>query len=231
MMTQRDFEILAWIGGLGAVGQEHLRRRFAISENSCYTRLRRLIEEELLTANILLHRRPGMYVATRRGLRWSGLTPLGVARISAGTYAHAWEVATVAVALEERFPGAQLSSVRTIRARERDERELLASVQLGMRSNGVQMLHRPDLALELAPRRTVAIEVELTAKAPLWLDSILRGWARASHVEHVYYLSTPNAARALERAIERVRAEDRITVLALTDVAGIQPQEVHDVAR
>ena len=66
----------------------------------------------------------------------------------------------------------------------------------------------------------MAVEVELSVKAPRRLAAICRGWARARQVDAVYYLAAPAAARALQRAVSEVRAEDRITVLPLGGVAG-----------
>lgn len=71
----------------------------------------------------------------------------------------------------------------------------------------------------------LAIEVELSIKAPRRLQTICRGYARARHVGHVYYLATPPAARAVSRAVAEVRAENRITVLALDDIAGLVAAE------
>lgn len=88
------------------------------------------------------------------------------------------------------------------------------------------MLHRPDLALVSPSGRVVAIEVERSIKAPGRLRAICRGWARARHVSHVYYLATEPAGRAVRRAIDATRAHDRIAVLASADVAGLAAREL-----
>jgi hypothetical protein len=86
-------------------------------------------------------------------------------------------------------------------------------------------LHRPDLALIAPHGRSLAIEVELSIKAPRRLQAICRGYARARHVDHVYYLATPPAQRAVARAVAEVRAQEQIAVLALDDVAGLVAAE------
>ncbi|HTZ87828.1 MAG TPA: hypothetical protein VMB05_14270, partial [Solirubrobacteraceae bacterium] len=82
----------------------------------------------------------------------------------------------------------------------------------------VQQLHRPDMAI-LAPsgerKRPVAVEVELTVKAPRRLAAICRAWARSRHVDGVLYLAPPDVERALLRAILAVRASDRVAVIPL----------------
>ncbi len=76
------------------------------------------------------------------------------------------------------------------------------------------------------------MEVELSVKAPRRLAAICLGWARARHVEAVYYLAPSAAARAVERAVAETRAEDRIVVLPLGQpeaLAAINGLEVANV--
>jgi hypothetical protein len=216
--TDRDQEIVRWIGGLGAAGAERVIERFAITRTRAYARLGKLTQAGLLELRPLLHGQPGLYVATAEGLRWQGLQRLGVYRVSPGGFVHAREVAAAAVALERGFPDRPLLSERQIRLQERDVGRPVASAKLAELPTGRAFLHRPDLALVSPVEPAIAVEVELTPKAPKRLEEICRAWARACHVEAVYYLAAPAPARALERAIARVRAGDRITVIALEDV-------------
>jgi hypothetical protein len=78
----------------------------------------------------VLHRQPGLYVATAEGLRWCGLQRLGVYRVGAGGFVHAREVAATAVALERGFPTRPVLGEREIRVRERDAGRPLASAKL-----------------------------------------------------------------------------------------------------
>jgi hypothetical protein len=82
-------------------------------------------------------------------------------------------------------------------------------------------MHRPDLALLSPQGRVVAIEVELAVKVPTRLASICSGWTRARHVDAVYYLATPAAARAVGRAAKKVRAEERVKILPLGQTAEL----------
>ena len=67
----------------------------------------------------------------------------------------------------------------------------------------------------------MAVEVELSVKAPRRLSVICRGYARARHIERVYYLAAPAAARAVARAVGNVRAQERVMVLALEDIGAL----------
>jgi hypothetical protein len=215
MHTERDLEILGWIGRLGAAGAEHVMERFGIARSLAYRRLGHLVQEELIAPWCVLHRQPALYVATRKGLRSCGLERLGTCRIGPGRFMHAREVAATAVALERGFRGRTVLSEREIRLRERDEGRALASAKLAELPSGRAFLHRPDLAAVAADGRVLAVEVELWVKAPRRLQAICRGWARARHIEAVYYLAAPGPHRALERAIAATRAGDRVSVIAL----------------
>ena len=61
----------------------------------------------------------------------------------------------------------------------------------------------------------MAVEVELTVKAPGRLAEICRGWARARCVAGVLYLVSPQVERPLRRAIERARAGEKLVVVPL----------------
>ena len=206
MHTQKDRAIAGWIGRLGAAGAEHVMARFAMGRSWAYARLSRLVADGLLDQKTLLYQRPGLYLATALGLRWTGLERLGTYTVSPGGFEHAEQLATAAVALHRGRPGWELLSEREIRAEENDRGELLASAAVGELPNGRRALHRPDLALISPDERTLAIEVELSIKAPRRLAAICRGWARARHVSHVYYLATPSVEGAVNRAIKDVRA-------------------------
>ena len=215
MQTERDAGIVGWIGRLGAADAEHVMSRVVMGRSWAYSRLGGLVRDGLLEQRVLLYRRPGLYLATADGLRWQGLGRLGVYRVSPGGFQHAQEVATAAVALHRALPGWEVLSEREIRLQESEEGELIASARLGELPGGRPALHRPDLALIAPGGSTVAVEVELSVKAPRRLAAICRSWARARHIRGVYYLAAPAVARAVERAIAETRSEDRIVVLPI----------------
>jgi hypothetical protein len=173
--------------------------RFGMGRSWAYARLSRLVRDGLLEQKQLLYRRPGLYVASAEGLRWTLLGRLGVYRLGPGGFQHAWEVPAAAVALHRALPDWRQLSEREVRVGENEGGELIASASLGELPGGRSALHRPDLVL-LAHDRVLAIEVELSIKAPRRLQAICRGYARARHVDHVYCLATPPAGRGGQRA-------------------------------
>lgn len=231
MQTERDAEIVEWIGRLGAAGAGHVVRRFGMGRSWAYARLSRLVADGLLEQRTLLYRQPGLYVATAAGLRWRGLERLPTYRVSPGGFEHAREVATAAVALHGALPDRRQLSEREIRLIESDRRELVASVRVGELPNGSPALHRPDLALIASDGPVVAVEVELSVKASRRLAAICRGYARARHLSHVYYLAAPAAGRAVARAVAETRCGDRITVLSLENTDALTAAELGEASR
>jgi hypothetical protein len=112
----------------------------------------------------------------------------------------------------------QIHGERELRALERTHGRALASAELGYAADGSIALHRPDLVVwsALGP---IAVEVELTVKAPRRLRAIVRGWARSRLVAAVVYYASAHAQRALAAACRSEQAEDRIAVMPL-DGAG-----------
>jgi hypothetical protein len=241
MQTYRDAEIVEWIGRLGALGAEHVMRRFEMGRSVTYDRLHSLTCDGLLAHHQVLFGRPGVYTATSAGLRWRNLSHLGVCGVRPAGFEHAWQVARTAVELEEVLPEWDLVSEREIRWVEADSRKPYASAQVGQADHRPK-LHRPDLALAV-PREdiVVPIEIELSTKSASRLATICRGWARARHISNVYYLAAPGPRRAVQRAVRAARATDCVTVLHLDDaqtladlqyerevVAGVSPDQLTD---
>jgi hypothetical protein len=227
--TPKDLEVVAWIAGLGAAGAEHVMSRFAMGRSWAYSRLSQLVAGGLLEQRTLLHRQPGLYIATAEGLRWCGKQRLGVYRVGPGGFQHAWEVARVAAALEPHLGDGRVLSERELRALEASEDRVVASATAGQLPGGRPALHRPDLVITRPDELALAIEVELSIKAPRRLAAICRSWARAREVAHVYYLADGATARSVARAVAEVRGEGRITILPLDDPAAVLSGETKGV--
>lgn len=131
--------------------------------------------------------------------------------------------ARVAAALEHCYPACSVLGERPLRLRERGV-GALASARLGLTPGGEPALHRPDLVLWplAAEEPPVAVEVELTVKAPTRLLEICRAWARARCVAGVLYLAPPDVRPAVQRAIARARAQEQVVVLGLDSVPGLE---------
>ncbi|MFI5005337.1 MAG: hypothetical protein ACHQE6_10025 [Solirubrobacterales bacterium] len=233
--------IVYWAAGLGAITAEALADRLDVTAASARARLLAAERERLLERHRPLMGRPALYTVTRTGLRAAGASGLDPCRVSPSNTLHLIECVRVAVALERCYPDHRVQGERELRREEREHGRALASAELGAGRRDEARRHRPDLVLwplerdgsqatgpngshttgsdggspPEPPGGPVAVEVELTVKAPERLEEICRGWARARCVAGVLYIASPEAERAVERAIERSCAHERVVVVPL----------------
>jgi len=212
--------ILAWLARIGAGSAEQLAAGCGLRPRVTAVRLRALEHAGAVRSQRLLHTAPALYTLTRRGLRVAGRPELDPVAVSVSGFAHLLAVGRVAVALERE--GREVGGERELRAFERLEGRPLASAEIGLAHDGTVALHRPDLVC-WEGGLPVAIEVELTVKAPARLATIVRGWARSRLVAGVVYHATPSAARALARAIRDENAGRRVVVVPLAPAPAGEP--------
>jgi hypothetical protein len=219
VITNRDRDVVDWIARIGAVQPEHVMFRFGMGRTVVYRRLAALESAGLIERFRLLHGQPALIVATKAGLRLCGLEHLGVTKVSAGAAAHWQASALIAAVIDRGDSRGSIGGVREIRAAQRTARQPVASATIGAAS------HFPDLVLwgpqgAGQPGGTV-IEVELTAKAPDRLRQILNAWSSARLLEivaAVVYVCTPEARRAVTRAIEATYTQKDIHIF---DMPGL----------
>jgi hypothetical protein len=225
MPSPERVAIVQWTARIGAVTAEALAEREGCTVASARARLQAAKRARLLSCARPLTDQPALYTVTRAGLSATGLRGFDPCRVSAANARHAIVCAGVAAALERAYPDHRVMGERELRREEREGGARLASASLGGGPDGgAPLLHRPDLVLwpdgpgEPLP---VAVEVELTVKAPRRLLEICRAWARCRCVAGVLYLAAPEVRRPLERAIEQAQAGERIAVLALDALAAV----------
>ncbi len=214
--------ILRWTARMGAVTAEALAGRDASSVSSARSRLLAAARAGLLTRQRPLAGQPSLYTVTRAGLRACGLRGLDPCRVTVSNAMHLIVCAKVAAALESCYPDHRVLGERELRAEERERGVTLASSSIGTASRGRALLHRPDLVLwpgVCDGGLPVAVEVELTIKAPRRLTDICLAWARCRCVAGVMYLAAPEVEPALARAIARAWAGERIVVVPLDALA------------
>lgn len=218
--TPERLAIMRWTARLGAITTDALADRLNVSVSSARGQLQVLEKAAWLSSERRLAGQPALYTATRAGLRIAALRGLDPCRVSASNAHHLIVCAWVAAALERCYPDHLLLGERELRRDEREHGTPLASARLGIGPDGGPLLHRPDLVLW--PRHPgrgdplpVAVEVELTVKAPRRLVEICRAWARTRCVAGVLYIAPPEVRRALHRAIEKAQAGEQIAVVSL----------------
>jgi hypothetical protein len=209
----RDQELIRFVGRHGLVAIRHVMAELEIGRTAAYRRVAACIEAGLLDRLDLLCSEPGLLRATRAGLRYAGLG-LPLAPASPGNVEHTIRCTTTAQLFAKRYGKDRVITERELVLAEAIEGRPIASADLGER-HGRPHLHRPDLAV-LAETGTIAIEVELTPKAPYRLQGLIRAWRRTigpGRVAEVRYLCAPGQTRrAVERAAQAVKAEHLIII-------------------
>ena len=209
----RDQDLVRFVGRHGVVTITHVMEAMGVGRTAAYRRVAACVEGGLLERIELLRSEPSILRATRDGLRYAGLG-LPVAAVSPGEVPHSLRCASVALCLVRRFGHRRVLTERELALAERIEGQPIASAEVGALPNGNPRLHRPDLAV-LAKSGTIAVEVELSPKAPRRLEALLRAWRRASWVAEVHYYCRPGPTqRGVERALAKTRTEDKIAVIA-----------------
>ena len=211
--ASRRRELLAWAGTIGAVTAEALGEREQ-GAASARARLAAAERKGLMSVWRLVRDPPALYTVTRAGLRAGGVPDLEPACVSAAGAAHAAACCAAAVRLESAYPGYAVLGEPAIRAACRGAERPFACPRL--RTGSGERTHRPDLVL--VPKRgglPIAVEVELTVKAPERLQAICRAWARERTVAGVLYIAPPEVQRALARAMTRTGASEKLLVLDL----------------
>ncbi len=218
IQTPARTAILQWVARIGAVTDQALAVHTGTTVASARARLLAAGRAGLLARHRPLTSQPSLYTVTRTGMRVSGLGGLDLCRVSSSNALHLIECARIAAALEGCYADYRVLGERELRRDERERGRPLASARLGEGLVGGPPLHRPDLVLwptHSNGELPVAVEVELTIKAPRRLLEICRSWARCRCVAGVLYLAPPEVEQALARAVERAQAEERIAVVPL----------------
>lgn len=214
---ERDRELVGWVGRLGAVEVRHVQERCGVGRSVAYGLVARLVEAGLLERLALLRGEPALIRATDEGLGFAGLG-LSVATIRLGELRHWIACADVALWAEGKYGPDAVISERELRFTEQLEGKPIASAVTGELPDGRPRLHRPDLVISVG-ERPMAIEVELTPKAPSRLRAIVKAWRRARHVQRVIYLCPHGPTqRAVLNAVRRTHGLDRIEVRQLGSV-------------
>lgn len=214
-----DARILDWLGRTGAAAAAEVAAHLGCGEATARAQLASCARRGLVRRVRLLEDAPSLYVATRAGLRAAQLQELATCRVSPSGFAHLVACARVAVALERIWPQAYVAGERELRLAERRAGAPVASAELAAGAARERTLHRPDLVV-FADRGVLAVEVELTVKAPARLARIVGAWARCRLVDRVAYLASPAATRAVGRAVVAMRAQPKVAVIELEALLG-----------
>jgi len=215
-LTERDVELLGWVGRWRAVLAGQVQSRFGIGPVVCYRRLRALVDMGLLVHRQVFCGEPGVYLATAGGLAVADVS-LPTSRLDLATYRHDLAAVWVSLAVRSELTRSR-AALRVV-----GDRELRALVSGGAaaRQGGLTGLGAgrgragiPDVAVvDGDGRMLVAVEVELSAKGASRLARVLSAYGRQPDLRRVVYLTDrPGVAAGVRRAARRVAADDLVEV-------------------
>ncbi len=216
-LTQRDVELVAWVGRWRSVLAAQVQARFGIGAVVCYRRLRGLVDMGLLFQRQVFCGEPGVYVATAGGLAVADVC-LPAARLDLATYRHDLAAVWVALAVEAEIAGNGSVGLRVVG--DREFRALVsggaAARQFGLSGLGAGRGRGgiPDVAVvDEEGRVLVALEVELSAKGRARLARVLGAYGRQPHLRRVVYLTDrAGVAASVQRAAQRAAVDDLVEV-------------------
>src|SRR2546421_7273339 len=200
--------LLFWISDVGAVTAEALAALRQTTIGSARAQLAAAARAGLLARTRPLAGEPAIYTLGRAGMRSCGLPGSEAVRVSHANAGHLIACARVAAAVARCYPDHVVLGECAVRRLDGEAGGGLASAVVGRGPDGEPLLHRPALVLGpvAGDSLPIAVEVELTVKAPRRLAQICRAWARCRGIAGVLYLAAPPVERALARAIAKADA-------------------------
>lgn len=232
-VTQRDREIVRWIGRLRMVSATQVAERFTLGRAVGYSRLSGLVRLGLLDHQRIFHAAPGVYLATRTGLATVALD-LPPARVDLRTYDHDLELSRLVVELEREFGAEAIATEREMRASDTPLGQAPSDCpgfavpltgargQLQLTPVGHPRVHFPDAAVRSHNGDSIlAVELERTAKGRARLRRILSGYVAARHITGVRYVANDDRVLELVRSeVERLRAGPLVELTSRIPAVG-----------
>lgn len=207
--------LLAFIGEHRFVLPAQAQALLGGPADSASQRLRELTDAGYVIAEPVLAGQPVAYRATRLGLDVIGskLRPLP---ISLTNYWHDIGAAWLWLAARNGAfgPMREVLAERVMRSRDRGGRDDPYGVRLGgLGKDGRERLHYPDLLMVDRSGRRLAIELEITPKAPAARERILAGYAADPRIAKVLYVVyEPRVGRALAASVSRLGIGSLVTI-------------------
>jgi hypothetical protein len=192
IITERDLRLLRWVNGWGAVTVAQVAVWLLVDFSTAARRVRKLIEGGFLRRLPVSGLTVQPVAMTKLGCEAANdpLRPLAGIRVA--TWPHDSKMVDLEARILQRFPDGVLHPDRRIRSNRKLE--------------GSSFRHVPDAELERAGSRPIAIELELSKKAPDRLQAIIDGYVTDRTYVAVFYLSDDeDVARYVSRFTEGLR--------------------------
>lgn len=206
-VTDRDLDMLRWIGLHGVVTPDQIAAHFfarddgSTGSSAAYRRLRKLEQLKVVRRSHTFYREASVIRLTRSGAALAD-ADVGPARLVLAEVHHTLAIVDLTERLLRQNKSAKLTTERELRIA---RRRALAS---HTRKAGEGRI--PDAVLTIG-RRTVAVELDLTPKRTNDLEKILRAYLRERYDE-VWWYALPRVVSRLRDIVKSNRADDLVKV-------------------
>jgi len=200
IITDRDLRLLRWVNGWGAVTVAQIAVWMSADFSTAARRVRKLLEGKFLRRLPVNGLAVQPISMTRLGCEVASdpLWPLAGIRVAT------WPHDSAMVDLEARILGRYAGGILNPDRRIRSNRKLA----------GAPYSHVPDAEIERVGRRPIAIELELSKKAPDRLQAIVDGYVTGGTYAGVFYLAdNEDVARYVRRFTHGIENIIRVAVI------------------
>ncbi len=200
--------MLSWIGRHGMVTADQVAQHFfsrdggTVGTRAAYRRLRKLEEERLVRRDVTFARWPAVIRVTGPGARVAEIA-VDPARLVWAEVRHSLALVDLTEELLAANPGARLVTEREIRA--------LRFRELAEKTRRPGFGRIPDGILHLADGRTVAVEIDLTAKRQRDVERILLGYKQERY-DKVWWFARPGLVPRLADIMKTNRVDDLVDI-------------------
>ena len=196
-ITERDVRILQFINEFGFCEIRHIEKEFHIKKRLCYTLMNRLVRASLVAHQRIYHQKHGIYFVTKLGAAHTDLSPLN--GIPHNHYNHHLMVIDVYQKIKQHY--SEMTWV--------SERNLISEkFNKGVAAKG----HIADGML-LLPNKKIAIEIELTLKGKVRIETILRNYAKEFDINEIWYYCLPKTLKALQSFVEKMPFVKTVSIM------------------
>lgn len=214
--AERDRAMLEWIARFRFVTAEVVATRFELSPQRVNARMRQLADAGLVVLQDRAVGEARAIAISARGARWIGAPPRRAPRFDAQRR-HELAIAVFVAEHERAHPAVAARTEREQRTAEADGAHQF-SVALAPGGPRNERCRWADVVLDDGPRR-IAVELELSTKAPERLKRIVDGYAACQHFDEVRFLVRERALA--KRLTDLTLAAGRQSELArMLDLAG-----------
>jgi hypothetical protein len=216
-ITDRDIEILGWIGRHGVVTRQQVATHFFsrpdghVGEWAAYRRLGKLEGLGLLRDDPTFWKEPRVLRLTGPGARLADVD-VGPARLVLAEIRHSLAVVDLVELLLSKSP--KSTTVKTERELRIERRRELQS---GARKAGRGRI--PDALFIDSKGAKVAIELDMTPKRARDMEAILRAYKQERFDLVIWYV-LPRQQKRVEEIVKKDKADDFVEVRAWTGVSA-----------